>query len=260
MQPLTETRRHLEFVWYRALAEVRADSARNLFGFLWWIAEPVLYMGVFYVLFGLVLQQRGEHYVAFLLCGLAAWKWFDSAIKNASQSIGHSMPLIQQVYLPKWVFPAIAVTASTFRFGFVLAILLVFLFVSDVPVTAQWVIALPQLLGLQFLLTLGLAMILAAITPFVPDLKLVIDNGMMLLFFISGIFFRFDAIPDGLRIYFELNPLGMLIQAYRRVLVEGGTLEPLSMWPVLVLGAMSTLVGMLLLNKWDRIYVKRALP
>lgn len=53
-----------------------------------------MYMGAFYVIFGLIFRQRGTDYVPFLLCGLVVWKWFDSAIRNASTSITHNMRLI----------------------------------------------------------------------------------------------------------------------------------------------------------------------
>ncbi len=120
-------KRYMEFIWYRALAEIKADMSRGFLGFAWWIIEPVMYMGAFYVIFGLIFRQRGADYVPFLLCGLVVWKWFDSAIRNASTSITHNMWLIYQVYLPKMVFPAIATLISTLRFAVVFSMLLLFL-------------------------------------------------------------------------------------------------------------------------------------
>lgn len=45
---------YMEFIWYRALAEMRVDISRGFLGFTWWIIEPVLYMGTFYVIFGFI--------------------------------------------------------------------------------------------------------------------------------------------------------------------------------------------------------------
>lgn len=255
---MSELCHYSEFVWYRALAELRADSSRNLLGFFWWVAEPILYMAVFYVIFGMILQQRGDNYVPFLLCGLIVWKWFDSSVKNASLSISHNMGLIYQVYLPKWTFPAVAVISSTLRFMVVFAIFLAYLLFDQVAFTHHWLVDLPLLLLLQVLLMLGLAMTLAAVTPFFPDIKLLIDNGLTLLFFASGIFFRFDSIPGSLRIYFEMNPIGVLIQEYRRVLIEAGTIEWAALLPVLVISLGLVLMGASLLRRWDRVYAKSA--
>lgn len=248
----------MEFIWYRALAEIRADVSRGFLGFAWWIIEPVLYMGAFYLIFGVVFQQRGENYVPFLLSGLVAWKWFASSVQNGATSVSRNMPLIYQVYLPKVVFPVIALTISGLKFSFVFAILLVFLLVSGVPVTTAWFTDLPLLLLLQFVLMLGLATTLAAVEPFVPDLKFLIDNGLLLLFFLSGIFFRVDAIPDSLRIYFELNPMAVIIHGYREVLISGQHLQWHAMLPVVLTSLCFLVLGGFLLRRWDRAYAKKA--
>lgn len=251
-------KRYSEFIWYRALAEIRADVSRGFLGFIWWVAEPILYMGAFYIIFGLVFMQRGEDYVSFLLCGLVVWKWFDSSVRNASTSITHNMWLIYQVYLPKTVFPIIAVVISTLRFAVVFCMLLIFLLASDIPVTVAWFTDLPLLLLLQMVLMLGLAMTFAAIVPFIPDMKFLIDNGMMLLFFLSGIFFRFDAIPESLRPFFDLNPIAVLIHGYRNILIEGQQLDWFAMWPVVVISLGLLTLGWMLLRRWNFIYAKRA--
>lgn len=249
---------YLEFIWYRALAEIKADVSRGFLGFAWWIIEPVLYMGAFYLIFGLIFQQRGENYLPFLLCGLVAWKWFASSVQNASTSISRNMALIYQVYLPKVVFPVITVIISTMKFAFVFTILLIFLVASGVPVTAAWFTDLPLLLLLQLALMLGLAMVLSATEPFVPDLKFLVDNGMLLLFFLSGIFFRLDAIPESLRFYFDLNPVAVIIHGYREILISGHHLQWHSMLTVVLTSLCLLVLGGLLLWRWDRVYAKKA--
>lgn len=250
--------RYLEFIWYRAIAEILSDVSKGFMGFLWWVAEPIFYMAVFYVIFGLVFKQNSENYVSFLLCGLVVWKWFDSSIRNSSMSIQHSMGLIKQVYLPKIVFPLISITNSTLRFAMVFTLLLAFLLLQGTMPSASWLVDLPLLLLLQILLMTGIGMTIAAIVPFIPDVKFLLDNGMMLLFFLSGIFFRFENIPDFLLPYFKLNPIGMLIASYRRVLLTGQSLDWTSLIPVIAITLFFLLLGSYLLNKYDRSYAKRA--
>ena len=249
---------YVEFIWYRALAEMRADAARGFLGFAWWLIEPLLYLAAFYLIFGVVFQQRGEGYVHFLLCGLVVWKWFASSVQNASASITRNMGLIYQVYLPKEAFPIIAILTSTIRFAFIFVLLLAFISFSGVPVTLAWAIDIPLLLVAQIVLMLGIGMVAAALVPFVPDLKFVIDNGLLLLFFLSGIFFRFDAIPESMRPYFDLNPMAVLIHEYRRVLIEGQYVDWSAVWPVIMTGACLVLAGEVMLKRWDRVYAKKA--
>jgi lipopolysaccharide transport system permease protein len=258
MRHFQALKRQYEFIWYRALAEIRSDVSRGFLGFVWWVAEPIFYMAVFYVIFGLVFKQNSDNYVAFLLCGLVVWKWFDSSIRNASVSIQHSMGLINQVYLPKIVFPLVSLVNSTLRFGIVFSLLLGFLIIQGLVPTISWLVDLPLLLLLQILLMTGIGMTFAAIVPFVPDIKFLLDNGMMLLFFLSGIFFRFENIPDSLLPYFKLNPIAMLIASYRHILLTGHSPNWNSLIPVIVITIFFLLLGGYLLHKYNRSYAKRA--
>lgn len=250
--------RYVQFIWYRSIAEIRADISRSFLGLAWWVFEPLLYMSSFYLVFGYIFHQRGEGYIPFLLCGLVTWKWFASSVQNTSTSITRSMGLIYQVYLPKVVFPVIAIIGSTLRFIFVFIILLSFLLLSGLPVTSAWFIDLPILLLVQSCLILGVGMTLAAIVPFVPDLKFIIDNGLLLLFFMSGIFFRFDTIPESLLPYLMINPMMVIIHNYREILINGHHIQWLTMLPALIACLFFLTVGWMLLYKWDRIYAKKA--
>lgn len=250
--------RNLEFIWHRSIAEIRADMSRAALGVFWWVAEPVLYLAVFYVIFGLVFQQRGENYVSFLLTGLITWKWFASTINSSTTAITRNMPLIYQVYLPKAVFPFVALLTSSFKFIIVFAMLLLFLSLTGAKVTTAWLVDLPLLLILQVLFMLGVGMTLAAINPFLPDIKFLVDNGMLLLFFLSGIFFRFDSVPESIRPFFDLNPMGVLIHNYREVLIYGKHADWNGLWPIAIFTLCTLLLGSYLLAKFDRKYAKRA--
>lgn len=250
--------RQIEFIWYRAIAEIRSDLSRGFLGFGWWVAEPIFYMLVFYVIFGLIYAQKDEHFVAFLLSGLIFWKWFDSSIRNATVSIQQNMSLINQVYLPKLTFPIIAIITSTLKFSLVFSLLLGFLIVQGITPTLSWLTQLPFLLLLQLLLMIGIGMTFAAITPFIPDIKFLVDNGMLLLFFLSGIFFRFEKIPEILLPYFKLNPIGMLIAEYRNTLIMGQPPHWAGLIPAILMTVFFLLAGYYLLAKYDRHYAKRA--
>jgi len=251
-------KRYFEFVLYRSLAEMQADMSRMFLGMFLWLIEPVAYMAIFYLIFGLIFQQRGEDFVSFLLTGLVFWKWFSSTVSGSVNSIQRNMPLINQVYMPKVVFPLVAVVTSTMRFTLVFVVLVVYLLLSGAPFTSAWLVDLPLLLVLQALLTTGLAMTISSMTPLVPDLKFVVDNGLMLLFFLSGIFFRFDFVPDTLRPYFDFNPIGVLIHGFREVLVFGRHVDWSGMWAAFLFTVVLLALGYVLLSKLDRVYPKRA--
>lgn len=245
--------RYLPLAFYKAYADLRAEAARTYISFLWWMLDPILHMLVFYVVFAVLLQRRTEDYTVFLLVGLVSWKWFQGAIMHASGAIGSAQGLMRQVYLPKTVFPLSIVITDTAKFGFAFAMLLVFLWLYGLPPSiTYW--ALPVLLVIELLLVSACALLVGAIVPFLPDLRFVIDNFLTLMFFVSGVFFGIDQVPEHLRTFLYLNPMAVIIDNMRRVLMHGE-------WPqwssVTAVGFMSLAIGALalyVLRRYDRIY------
>jgi len=213
-------RNNFGLILYKTYADLKAEAARSYLGLLWWIIEPVLYLGAFYILFVLVMQRGGPDFVPTFLCGAVVWKWFASGIQGGSHAISAHRGLLQQVYVQKFIFPVIAVLGSTARFVPVFLIFIFFLLLYGIPVQATWLAA-PLVIFTQLCLVLSLAMLVGAITPFLPDLKAVIDNGMMALFFISGVFFNINEVHEPLKSYLLLNPMAGLIDEYRNIMLRG---------------------------------------
>ena len=73
----------------------------------------------------------------------------------------------------------------------------------------------------QLLLISAVSMLVAAITPFLPDFKYLIATALMALMFGSGIFYSYKDVllPDHQKL-FLLNPIANLLKNYRQVLME----------------------------------------
>ena len=78
---------YLSLVLYKTYAELRAESARTYIGFLWWIIEPIVDMATYYLVFAVLLRNRTEDFVPFLLIGLVSWKWFSVSVTMGADSI-----------------------------------------------------------------------------------------------------------------------------------------------------------------------------
>lgn len=247
--------RHIELIWFKALAELRLEVTRSYIGILWWVLEPVLYMAAFWLVFGLGQGQGGPGFVAFLLCGLVPWKWFSATVSTAASSISAHAGLLHQVDVRKFVLPGFVVAANSLKFGVILALLMVFLLLVGVSPTLAW-LWLPAVILTQLLFTLALALCAAAAVPLVPDLRLVIDNLMLMLLFVSGIFFDPATLAPGAESIVRLNPLVGLFEAYRAVLLDGRVPSFAMLSPALVGGSGMLLLAVLLLRRFERHYPK----
>lgn len=259
MRNFNKISNYIDIVFYQAYAELHAETTRAYLGVIWWILEPLLYMFVFYFVFGILLERGGPGFIPFLLCGLVSWKWFSSCVMRASECIPSNSNLIQKVYFPKYLLPLIVMTTNTIKFLIVFILLLLFLvFAFDFEVGISW-LYLPIIIVIQFSLNFAIAGFFAAITPIIPDIKMVLSNGITLVFFVSGVFFDINKIPDEMRSLIVLNPMASMIDCYRTILLNNSIPD----WKILLILTFSSLailfISLFILNKYDRIYPKIAL-
>lgn len=244
-----------QLIWYKGMADLHAEAARAYVGFIWWVLEPLLYMVAFYVAFGMGLRGSGGGYVALsLLCGLVPWKWFASSVQNGSGIIQANSGLIMQVYLPKYVLPGMVMVTNGIKFLIILGLLMLGVGLVH-GASAAW-LALPVLVLVEMLLALALSSLAAAIVPLLPDLDLVISNGLIVMMFMSGIFKDVSQLPPRLAALLDLNPMVHVIRGFRTVLLEKQwpdwtALGGVTLFSLLVYG-----LALGLLRRYDRVYPK----
>jgi len=248
------SRTFIELLLVKTGANLKAEVSKYYLNFLWWVIEPILTMAVFYLVFGILLQRSTEHYVAFLLCGLTAWFWFNRTVTNAAQSITNARRLMRQVDIPKVFFPLEVFLQDGFKHLFVMAILLIFLYFYPTPDSEKW-LALPFILAIQGIMTLAVAILVAGVVPFIPDLRFVVATMLHLMFFASGIFFDIQTmVPNNYQIYVYVNPMAGLIDAYRDILIYDQWPNWLYLFAVLAFGSGLLLAALKLINSANRIY------
>lgn len=256
MEPLrVMARRYLDLIAYRAWADLRAETERTYLGLVWWVLEPLLFLGVFYVVMSALQGTKGVSFVSFLLVGLVFWQWFKSGVMHAGDAVYHNVYLLRHVRIAPWVFPATTLAADTVKFGFLLLILLMLLPAFGHPPNAAW-LHLPGVIAVQFVFALGLGAVLAALVPLVPDLRFTVDAGLHALMFVSGIFFPLDSVPASAREWMMLNPLAVVIDQARGILLHDRPPDYVVLvWPVVIaLGLL--VVGVAVLQRTRTTYAK----
>ena len=247
------TQRYLEIILFKAYANLRSEAARTYLSFMWWVIDPILSMAVYYVVFALLFQRGTQDYVPFLLVGLITWQWFTNTINHGMTTIQGNIRLMNQVHLPKVIFPSIIILMDAFKFSIVFLLVLLFLWIYGFGVGAAY-LALPLILGVQLLFTVALTYLLAAIIPFLPDLKYLVQTILRLVFFLSGIFFDGSKIPEQYQPYFYANPMAILIEDYRNILMH-------NLWPdwnalaiICLFSAIGVYAASGLIRRFDYIY------
>ncbi|EIJ43651.1 ABC-type polysaccharide/polyol phosphate export system, permease component [Beggiatoa alba B18LD] len=257
---LQDTQRHRlarygELILYKTYADLKAESERTYLGFLWWIFEPILYMSVFYIFFGVLLGHGTDDYVPFLLVGLTMWQWFKSCVTHGSETILNGRHLMQQVHLPKVLFPIILILTDTVKFFFILSILLGFLWFSGYEISLNYLMLIPLIL-IQLFFIAGVTFIIAAIIPFIPDLRFVIENFLLAVFFLSGVIVKPEVIPEAYRSLYYLNPMVSLLENYRSVLLYNKMPSMTGLFALIGISLAMVWLGYSLISRFEYRYPK----
>ena len=242
--------RYSHVVIYQAYAGLRNEIARTYIGVLWWLLEPTLSALTLFLVFGMLLNSRRPDFLPFLLVGTFTWQWFSGSVVAAAGSVVAKAGLMQQVYLPKIIFPVVSVLNNSWKFLFAFVVLIVVVSLSHAP--PGWAyLALPVVLFTQFLVILAAGIPLSAWLPYFRDGSSVITAVLTLLAFVSGIFFSPDQVPQQYRLAMELNPMTILMTAYRDIMLAGHWPQ----WPpVLAVAGCAAIViaaGVVLMDRLD---------
>ena len=200
---------------------LKADASRLILGYFWWFLEPLLWVGVFYVVFNLILDRnKGGDFVLFLACGKFAFIWFSKTVTQASNSIVANQSLVGKINVPKTLFPMAAVQESLYRQSTVYLLLFVILIAFGYPVTLTWLWLLPVLV-VNYLIIVACSFVGAYLVCLMRDFSKIIPLGMMFLLFTSGIFWDVRDLgnPDKTELLLAVNPLAFLLDAHRQILM-----------------------------------------
>jgi len=207
--------------------DLQAKYRGSALGVLWTVANPVLLMGVYLLVFGVVWPSpfaQGGHYPLFLLSGLALWTFFAAALQAASRSMLDNANLIRKTRFPRQLVPLSVVLAHMVSFAAMLAILLVLNFVVLSRVRATEWLAIP--LALLFVgVVAGLGLLFASLNVLFRDVEFITAALLVPWFFLTPILYGLDTVAAKHRdvgaVIHWVNPISPAVEAVRAPLFAG---------------------------------------
>lgn len=200
----------------------------SVLGNLWHLLNPMLQIGVFWLIFGVVLDtSRGvDNFVGFLAVGIFTYQYAQKSTMSGAKSLRKNRGLITIISFPRVLLPvtstAIEALAALPAFGVMYVVALA----TGEPIRWTWILVVPTLCLLTLFNT-GLAMIAARAASRVADVQQVLPFMFRLGFYASGVLFNVESYvaQPRYRALFEANPLYCFIEV-NRSFVLGGDLSP----------------------------------
>lgn len=235
------------FIWAFARARVDATYTRSQLGRAWNFLTPLMNAGVYYLIFGLLLQtSRGiENFIAYLVCGVFVMGYSQRSIRSGSVAITGNLGLVRSLHFPRAVLPVAAVTEQFLGFLASLTILIPVILLTGEPITWAWLLF-PVAIALQTLFTTGAALTFARLGAQAADLNQILPFALRVWLYGSGVFYSFDrfqgVLPDWALVILTYQPGAVYLQLARDALMTSYTV-PVSVWWAGVAWGVVALVG-----------------
>ena len=203
---------------------LRSRYKQTFLGFAWSLITPVVLMIVFTVFLRRLarIDTGGVPYPIFAYIGLLPWSFFSNAVSASSLVILSNNSLLNKVSCPREVFPISTITSSAVDTVCAMAALVVLFVVLGFSPTAG-VVWVPPLTVVLLIFTLGVCLVLSAITVYVRDMRHFVGLILQFGLFASPVAYSMTKVvpKDWQPVYAALNPLGPLLQGYRDTVLYG---------------------------------------
>jgi ABC-2 type transport system permease protein len=215
--------RYRHSLWLLTKRDLSVRYTTNALGYLWSILDPLLmsliYFFVFVVVFHRGDSQGEDPYIVYLMTGLLAWTWFNTAITDATRVFSKEAKLVRSVKLPQSLWVARIVLSKGIEYVASLAVLVIFAILFDAHVTWS-VLWFPVGIAIQAILVYGLGLIVAPLTVFYKDLERAVRLILRVLFYASAVLYSPTQWPSDVHGFpikpiLQLNPLTGIMGLYR---------------------------------------------
>lgn len=193
---------------------------QTVMGFGWAVFMPLVNTAIFAVVFTRVAPvDTGLPYPIYAYTGLVAWNLVASSLRFSVVSLTGNANLVTKIYFPREVFPFSAVIVALVDAA--VASLVLVAMMAYYGISVGWALAfLPAVVLVQVVFTAGLALLLAMANLFYRDVKYLYEIVLAVGMFATSVVYPVERIGGRLEAVLSLNPLTIIIDAYRAVLLR----------------------------------------
>lgn len=247
-----------ELIWQLSRREISLRYSGSFLGIIWSFITPLAMLVVYSFVFGTVFKARwgtaatdSQNYTVLLFVGMLCHGLFAECLSKSATLVVSNSNYVKKVIFPLDILPWTIIGAALFHFLTGLIVLCGL----QLTLTGQlnWTLAYLPLIILPFILILaGLSWMVAALGVFFRDITQLVGMLTAIMMFLSPVFYSIQSIPDQFRPYMLANPLTLVIEQSRRVLIYGTAPEWHTLAIILLVGIISAGLGLWLFNKTRR--------
>ena len=231
---------------------------QTILGPLWFILQPIIMTLTYVIIFGNIakISTDGIPQFLFYLSGITLWSYFSESLNKVSSVFKDNANMFGKVYFPRLIMPMSIVVSGLIKlgiqFGIFLVVLTYYVIFNGNIHPNVWALALPLLIFLLALQSLGLGMIISSLTTKYKDLVFLVTFGIQLFMFVTPVIYPSSILPKNFKFIFELNPLTGLFECFRFGFLGAGAFQPFMLLYSSISALGIFLIGTVIYNKVEK--------
>ena len=221
---------HLYLIKELSKREIGSKYKGSFLGIFWAFLTPVAMLFMFSFVFGEIFQAKwpGDinssqvYFSINLFIGLSIF-WFFADVIGKAPIIFTSVPnYVKKVVFPLSILPLVSLISALFHFGIYMVIIICALVIGGIGLSIN-ILYLFLIIGVTLPMLMGIGLFFGSLGVYAKDISTIIRVVLQMLMFLSPVFYPLSSVPTKLQWIFELNPLTMIIENVRIVLLQKGT-------------------------------------
>jgi len=233
-----------------AISDLKIRYRNSILGILWSLIEPLLLLGVLFVVFSTMFRFEIPNFPIYLLLGIICWNFFKNGTLFALNSLTNRSALITQIYFPRSIPGLSAGITASIMLVFELVVLTIFMVIFGFIPTYTVILLIP-ILALELVLILGISLPLSVLNVKYKDTEFIWNIVVHAGFFLTPIFYQFDMMPDYVQNVLQFSPMVQIVTMAHHVVLYG-TLPSINSI-LYAVGSISviTVIGYLIFRKYQ---------
>ena len=203
-----------------AISDLKIRYRNSILGILWSLIEPLLLLGVLFVVFSTMFRFEIPNFPIYLLLGIICWNFFKNGTLFALNSLTNRSALITQIYFPRSIPGLSAGITASIMLVFELVVLTIFMVIFGFIPTYTVILLIP-ILALELVLILGISLPLSVLNVKYKDTEFIWNIVVHAGFFLTPIFYQFDMMPDYVQNILQFSPMVQIVTMAHHVVLYG---------------------------------------
>lgn len=190
-------------------------------GFLWNFLTPTILILIFYVVFENFMGKDIPYFWVYLCVGMFPFSFMNSNLIGGASNITSNAGIIKKMYFPREILPLSQVSYTLIVFLIAYSIVAFLMVITGFPLSLEGLLALPLLIILMFIFSLGMILLTSAISVYSRDFEYLITALARILFWMTPIFYLAESRTGILYTLIWFNPLTYFVEGFHDILYRG---------------------------------------